>query len=124
VDPDGPELGPELAVRRRPPRPAAVVRGHRREGQDGHGVQRRAEGLDVRADVPRQAVRRVVESISVALPGGSERFVSRIIRGGGFLLWVPCCLLGTKKMKRTVFALFDMCNSEKHTVQHLRLDEV
>jgi len=51
VDPDGTELGPELAVRRRPPRPATVVRGHRREGQDGHRLQCRASGLDVRADV-------------------------------------------------------------------------
>jgi hypothetical protein len=59
VDPDGAELGPELAVRRRPPRPAAVVRGHRREGPDGHRVQRRVGGLDVRADVRGQAVRRV-----------------------------------------------------------------
>ena len=28
-----------------------VVRGHRREGQDGHRLRRSAGGLDVRADV-------------------------------------------------------------------------
>lgn len=68
MDPDGEELGPELAVRRRPPRPAAVVRGHRREGPHGRCLQRRAAGLDVRADLRRQAVRRVgVDDVGVIL---------------------------------------------------------
>jgi hypothetical protein len=78
VDPDGAELGPELAVRRRPPRPAAVVRGHRRAGQDGHRLQRGAGGLDVRADVRGQAVRRVEIDAENQVSGGGD--VSRIIR--------------------------------------------
>lgn len=51
VDTDGKKLGAELAVRRRPARPAAVVRGDQRAREDDHLLQCRPLELAIRSDI-------------------------------------------------------------------------